>query len=168
MNLDHIKALYEHNSWANARMLDAVSKLTLEEFTEDLRNSFRSVRDTLVHLMSAEWIWLRRWKGTSPPAMLAPAGFSTISSIKMRWAEIEHEQEEFLSNLTEQSLEVVIGYVNTRGEPFRYPLWQMIIHVVNHSTYHRGQITTMLRQLGAEPVATDFLLFYDSMAGYQA
>ena len=77
---------------------------------------------------------------------------------------MEHEQAEFVAGLSEESLGTVIEYVNTRGESFAYPLWQMLQHVVNHSTYHRGQITMMLRQLGATPVATDFLVFYDVMS----
>lgn len=161
MVLDYIKELYAFNWWANARVLDAASKLTSEAFTKDLRNSFRSVRDTLVHIMSAEWIWLQRWNGTSPKAMLAAEDFPTLADIKTLWAEVEHEQAEFLPRVSEESLAKVIAYVNTKGESFAYPLWQMMCHVVNHSTYHRGQITTMLRQLGFEPAATDFLLFYD-------
>jgi uncharacterized damage-inducible protein DinB len=166
MDLDYIRVLYEYNRWANARILAAASKLTPEELTKDLRNSFRSVRDTLVHIMSAEWIWLKRWKGTSPKAMPASSDFPTISSLTTRWAEVEHEQAKFLSSLTKESLGITIAYINTKGERFEYLLWQMLCHVVNHSTYHRGQVTTMLRQLGAEPAATDFLLFYDLNPGY--
>jgi uncharacterized damage-inducible protein DinB len=81
--------------------------------------------------------------------------------LQTKWAEIEREQADFVSGLPETSLETVIAYVNTKGETWRYPLGQMMQHVVNHSSYHRGQITTMLRQLGAEAVSTDFLLFFD-------
>jgi uncharacterized damage-inducible protein DinB len=165
MHLDYIKELYSFNRWANARVLDAAAKLTPEAFTKDLRNSFRSVRDTLAHIMSAEWIWLQRWKGTSPKAMLAAEDFLKLADIKTRWAEVEREQAEFLSRADEESLAKVIPYINTKGESFAYPLWQMMCHVVNHSTYHRGQITTMLRQLGFAPAATDFLLFYDVKSG---
>jgi len=161
MDLDRVKALYEYNSWANSRILDAASKLTPERFAKGLGSSYRSVQDTLVHIMSAEWIWLKRWMGISPKAMLEPSDFPTISSLRSRWSEIERGQEQFISSATEESLNTIIAYVNTQGETWRYPLWQTLQHVVNHSTYHRGQVTTMLRQLGAEPVATDFLVFYD-------
>ncbi|MFQ5797682.1 MAG: DinB family protein [Bacteroidota bacterium] len=163
--MNRIKALYEYNWWANARILDAASRLTPEKFTKDLRSSYPSVRDTLVHVMSAEWIWLKRWKGTSPKAMMAPSDFPTISLLRPRWAEVEHEQAEFVRSITGESLKTIIAYVNTEGETWRYPLWQTMQHVVNHSTYHRGQVTTMLRQLGAEPLATDFLVFYDTKSG---
>ena len=81
--------------------------------------------------------------------------------LKARWFEVTREQTEFIASITENSLKTPITYVNTQGETFTYPLWQILQHVVNHSSYHRGQITTMLRQLGAKPEATDFLLFYD-------
>jgi uncharacterized damage-inducible protein DinB len=165
MEVKRLQELYKFNTWATAKMLDAVSRLTPEEFTKDLRNSFGSVRDTLVHVLSADWIWLERWRGISPKAMLSAADFPTIASLRARWMAIESQRAEFVSNVTQESAEKIITYVNTKGETWRYPLWQMLVHVVNHSTYHRGQVTTMLRQLGAEPAATDFLLFYDEGGG---
>ena len=78
---------------------------------------------------------------------------------------MEQEQAEFVASVTEESLEATISYINTRGVRWTYPLRQMMQHVVNHSTYHRGQVITMLRQLGAEPVATDLLLFQDAKSG---
>ena len=163
MDLERIRALYEYNRWANARTLDAASRLRSDEFTKDLGSSYPSLRDMLAHVLSAEWIWLRRWQGTSPKALLDPAEFPSISQLRARWAEVERELAEFVAGVTEESLETTISYVNTKGERWTYPLWQMLQHVVNHSTYHRGQVTTMLRQLGAEPVATDFLVFYDAV-----
>ena len=122
------------------------------------------MRDTLVHIMGAEWVWLERWKGNSPKALLPAAEFSTVSSIRNRWAEIERDQRGFIAGVTEELLKKIIAYTNLKGNPYRYPLWQILQHLVNHSTYHRGQIITMLRQLGVQPPATDFLVFYDTIA----
>lgn len=162
MDLQSIQALYDYNRWANARVLDAVSKLSAEQFTRDLENSFRSVRETLVHILSAEWIWLERWNGTSPKSMLGAAELSGVDAICKRWDKVENERADFIRSLSEEKLATAISYVNTRGQTFAYPLWQMLVHVANHSTYHRGQITTLLRQVGAKPVGTDFLAFYDA------
>ncbi|MBI4547081.1 MAG: DinB family protein [Ignavibacteriae bacterium] len=164
MDLDRIKALYQYNRWANAKVFDTVSTLKLEEYSRDLKSSYRSVRDTMVHIISAEWIWLTRLRGTSPKAMWLPSDFPTVLTLRSRWESLAQEQAEYMGKLTEESLSVLITYVNTRGETYTYPLWQILQHVVNHSSYHRGQITTMLRQLGAEPVATDFLLYYDMVS----
>lgn len=164
MDVERIRALYEFNRWASVAVLDAVSALPPEEWTRDLKNSFPSVRDTLVHILWAEWIWLRRWKGVSPKSVFDPTEFATVDLLRTKWLEVEHEQASFVTGLNEESLKTVIEYVNTRGESYAYPLWQMLQHVVNHSTYHRGQITMMLRQLGGTPVATDFLVFYDLLS----
>lgn len=156
-----MQTLYEYNRWANARILDAAAKLTAEQFARDLRSSHRSIKDTLVHLMSGEWIWLMWWQGKSPKAMLAPAEFPTQDALRARWAAIEREQAEFVGNVTDESLHQEIRFVDTQGGSYSYLLWLMMQHVVNHSTYHRGQVVTMLRQLGGEPPDTDFLMFYD-------
>jgi uncharacterized damage-inducible protein DinB len=162
MNPKDFQTLYQYNRWANGRVLEAVSKLTAEQFTRDLSNSFGSVRNTLTHIMGAEWVWLRRWKGTSPKSFHDPAEFPNIQTLRAKWVEIEREQIEYINSLTDESLATMITYVNFKGESWTYTLWQMLQHLVNHSTYHRGQVTTMLRQLGAAPAATDFLLFFDT------
>lgn len=165
MNKKDIQLLYEYNRWANARILDAVSALTNEQFTRNLPSSYCSVRDTLVHVLSAEWIYLMRWQGISPKAMFNFTDFPNIELLKAKWVEVESHQTRFLQTVTEESLGTVIAYINTKGEKWKYPLWQMMQHVVNHSTYHRGQVTTMLRLLGAETTATDFLVFIDTKSG---
>jgi uncharacterized damage-inducible protein DinB len=162
MNTHDVVYLNEYNKWANARMLELASKLTSEQFAADLRSSHRSVRDTLAHTLAAEWIWLERWKGTSPEALLTASAFPTIESLRERWTEVEQDYTEFLSGLSEDALEKVIAYTNTRGEQWKYPLGSMIQHLMNHSTYHRGQVTTMLRQLGAEVRPVDLLVFMDA------
>lgn len=161
MNTQDVEYLNEYNRWANARMLDAASKLSAEQFTADLKSSHRSVRDTLAHVLAAEWIWLERWNGTSPKALLDPAEFPTVDSLRTRWAEVEANYHSFVGTLSDETLEEVIVYTNTRGEEWKYPLGQMIQHVMNHSTYHRGQVTAMLRQLGAEVLPVDLLVFMD-------
>ena len=161
MNLHDLEYLNEYNQWANAKMLDAASKLNPEQFTSDLKSSHRSVRDTLAHTFAAEWIWLERWKGTSPKALLAASDFPTVDSLRTRWSQLEKEYTEYIAGLMDDSLERVMAYTNTKGEQWEYPLGSMIQHVMNHSTYHRGQVTTMLRQLGAEVTPVDLLVFMD-------
>jgi uncharacterized damage-inducible protein DinB len=161
MNKDDVEYLYDYNLWANARILDAVSKLSPEQFTMDLQSSHRSVRDTLAHILAAEWIWLERWKGVSPKALLSPAEFSTVESLRARWAQLEEDYGKFVKGLTDESLAKVITYTNTRGENWSYPLSQMVQHVGYHSAYHRGQVVTMLRQLGAVVYPVDLLVFMD-------
>jgi len=161
MSKKDIQILYEYNHWADDRILAAASALTEEQFIKDLSSSYCSMRDTLVHILSAEWIWLMRWKGISPKVMLNPVDFPNINVLKVKWAEVKKDQANFLNKVTDESLAKVITYVNTLGVEYNYSLGQMMQHVVNHSSYHRGQVTTMLRQLGAAAVPTDFLIFID-------
>lgn len=164
MNKEDVAYLYDYNRWANARILDDVSKLSPEQFTMDLKSSHSSVRDTLAHILAAEWIWLERWKGVSPKALLSPAEFPTVESLVARWAQLEEDYARFIRGLTDESLATVITYTNTRGENWSYPLSQMLQHVGNHSSYHRGQVVTMLRQLGADVNPVDLLVFMDVKA----
>jgi uncharacterized damage-inducible protein DinB len=163
MDVALIQELYRYNRWANDRVFEAVAALSRQDFTKGLCNSYPSVRDTLTHIVSAEWIWLQRWNGTSPRRMFDPEEFSELKSLRARWEEVSADQRAFLGAITRERLSAVVPYVNLQGQTWRYPLWRQMYHVVNHSSYHRGQITTMLRQLKAVPVATDFLVFHDEL-----
>jgi uncharacterized damage-inducible protein DinB len=161
VRLTEYRELYAFNRWANHRVLDMVSALSDEELRRDLRNSFPSIRDTLAHNLSAEWIWMERLKGHSPVGMPDEFKAYGLAEIASRWRTLEAEQETHLAHLTEADLARMIAYRNIRGEPKAFAQWQILRHVVNHATYHRGQITGMLRQLGKVPLATDMIVFFD-------
>jgi uncharacterized damage-inducible protein DinB len=165
MTLEDVRLLYEYNGWANNRVLDACAGLSPEEFTRELGSSFPSVRDTLAHIMGAEWLWLERWSGRMPTELLASKEFPDLASIRQRWAAIGGDVLSFAVRIKAEDLTRVHNIRTTKGEPYSHPLWQMMQHLVNHGTYHRGQVTTMLRQLGAKPVATDLIAFYRQRAG---
>lgn len=164
MELTDIHELYGYNCWANHRSLAAAGKLAAEAFHRPMGNSFSSLRDTLAHILGAEWIWLERWLGRFPTALLDPGDFPTVQSLESRWKTVEQDQTRFTQSLTPQRLNESLAYLNRSGQRFSYPLWQQMVHVVNHSSYHRGQVTTLLRQLGAEAVSTDCLAYYDEKA----
>lgn len=161
MDLKTIRLLWDYTLWADGRVGEAVSKLSPEQYTQDLRSSHKSVRDTLVHVASAQWIWLSRWKGTSPKAMWPSQDYPRFSALKDRWDALHAETEAFVASQSEVSLEREVSYQNLRGEPKRNILGLLLLHMVNHSTYHRGQVTTLLRQLSAEPLPTDLAMFLD-------
>jgi uncharacterized damage-inducible protein DinB len=156
-DLDH---LVQFNFWARDRIVAAVRTLDIDQYTRDLRNSFSSVRDTLVHLYSAEWVWLSRWEGTSPTTPIDPAIYPDLDSLMRAWHELERRFRDYVSAVGDD-VERVIDYRLMNGTPGRSAFWQMLQHVVNHGTYHRGQVTTMLRQLGATPPkSTDLITYY--------
>jgi len=160
MNLADIRTLYEYNSWANHRTLEACAALNDEQFTRDLGSSFKSVRDTLCHIFGAEWLWLERWHGRSHPGLLPASEYPNFDAVKTAWSRVEHDLLDFIAGITEGDLNRNYEYKTTQGVESVSLGWQMFQHVVNHGSYHRGQIATMLRQLGAKPLGTDLILFY--------
>lgn len=161
---DEFRELFAYNRWANEAILNAAATLTEEEFVRDMGSSFPSVRDTLVHVMSAEWVWLSRWRGISPTAM--PEAWKTfgLPEVRAQWNELDAALRAFVDALAEKDLDAPVAYRNLAGDSFTEPLAQLLRHVVNHSTYHRGQVTTMFRQLGHQPPATDLIRFYRASA----
>jgi len=118
------------------------------------------VRDTLVHVMLVEWLWLERWHGRSPNSFPPTSDFPTLDSVRARWAEIDTDLRDYIASLTPEEVQRVVHHKTTAGVPYSHPLWQMLQHLANHGTYHRGQITTLLRQLGAKATGTDLITFY--------
>jgi uncharacterized damage-inducible protein DinB len=163
MTKDDIRLLYEYDRWANRRMLKAASTLSDEQFTRAMSGGFHCVRDTLLHILGGEWIWLTYWR--NPPdspasvselrakrdALFSPEAFPNINALQSKWMEVELEQSEFVNRVNNKSLAKMLP---VRG--MRLTLMHLMQHVVNHSTYHRGQVALTMRQLGAEPLATDF------------
>jgi uncharacterized damage-inducible protein DinB len=160
MSPQEIRLLFDYNSWANHRSLDAAEKLTQEQFTQPLGSSFSSVRDTLAHIYGAEWIWLERFHGRSPSGLPDVTQFRDVASLREGWLQHEERLLAFVQGLSQSDLDHVMEYKTLKFGSYSNPLWQSMQHVVNHGTYHRGQVTTMLRQLGAQPVLTDLMHFY--------
>jgi len=161
MNHRDLLTLLDYHYWARDRVLDAVAALSPEQFTRDLGSSFKSVRDTLVHLYAAEWAWHSRWQGVSPTAMLPMDQFPDLESIRRQWREHETKVRALVDSLGEAGITRVFEYRTLNGQPGASEFWQMLQHVVNHGSYHRGQVTTMLRQLGvAPPKSMDMIAFY--------
>src|SRR5215472_17539896 len=123
MDRNDLKELYTYNRWANHQTLSAAGKLDGEKFLRNLGNSFSSVRDTLAHILSAEWIWLERWQGRYPTELLNAADFPTVQSLDARWKTVRQDYERFIQALTRQRLEEDLAYLNRTGQRFSYPLW---------------------------------------------
>lgn len=161
MNQRDAQTLLDYHYWARDRMFEAVERLTPEQFTQDVASSFRSVRDTVVHTYGAEWIWYSRWRGESPTALPTAEAFPTVASVQTAWREHEKKVRAFVGSLDDHGLERVIAYKLLSGQSGASVLWHMLQHLVNHASYHRGQVTTLLRQLGAAPPkSTDLITFY--------
>lgn len=168
MNAEDFRLLYDYNSWANHRTLDVCAQLTEDQFTRDMGSSFRSARDTLVHIMLVEWLWLERWHGRSPNSYAPVSEFPNVDAVRARWAEIDSDLRDYIASLNPEEVQRVVHHTTTAGVPQAAPLWQMLQHLANHGTYHRGQLATLLRQLGAKANSTDLIAFYRERAAQTA
>ena len=164
MTPEEMRTLYDYNAWANHRSLEAASKLTNEQFTKPLGSSFGSVRDTLAHICGAEWIWLERFQGRSPSSLPDVLECADVASLRKKWTEQGARLLAFVAQLKQEDLNRVMEYKTLKFGIYKNPLWQSMQHVVNHGTYHRGQVTTLLRQLGAQPILTDLMHYYRERA----
>jgi uncharacterized damage-inducible protein DinB len=155
-NADAVR-LFDYTVWANHKVMRAAATLSVDDFKRDLASSHGGVRGTLAHTMGAEWIWLERFKGVSQTRGMDEGEFPDIVVLRDRWAAIEDHRASWLENLKPDAMSATLRYRNLKGQEFENPLWQLVQHVANHSTYHRGQVVAMMRQLGAKGVATDMV-----------
>ena len=160
MTPEEMRTLYDYNAWANHRQMQAAFNLSADQFVKPLGSSFGSVRDTLAHIYGAEWLWLERFQGRSPSSLPDVSQFNDAAMLQDRWSEFEPRLLTFVGGLAQADLDRVMEYKTLKFGVYKNPLWQSMQHLVNHGTYHRGQVTTLLRQLGAEPILTDLMHFY--------
>lgn len=161
MTRDDLQTLVDFHYWALDRTLAAVDRLSAEQFTRVLGGSFPSVRDTLAHLHGAEWIWLERFRGHSPTTRPGPERFAGMADVRAAWTETEADLRGFVGALDDTGLARQIEYRLLNGQAGANRVDHLVQHLVNHATYHRGQVTTMLRQLGAAPPEqTDLIAFH--------
>jgi uncharacterized damage-inducible protein DinB len=178
MNISDIQTLYAYNRWANQRMFSVLETLSKDQLSTEMTSSFPSIQESVLHILAAEWIWLKRWTGRSPRASVTNAGtsfmmlsalsdggvatetLSSLAGLRSFSGSLEQERGEFLRGLTDERLLAPLTFSDMSGVEHSAPLVHLMQHLVNHGTYHRGQVTTLLRQAGAETIALDMLYFF--------
>ena len=161
MNHQDVQLMFDYHYWARDRLLEAAALLTPDQFTRAMGSSFGSVRDTLAHIYAAEWAWYSRWVGEPPTALLPPEMFPDLAAIRSTWIDHEGKMRAFLAGLGEDGIHRVFEYTLISGHRGATVFWQMAQHVVNHASYHRGQVVTLMRQLAAAPPKPmDMIAFY--------
>jgi uncharacterized damage-inducible protein DinB len=161
MNHKDLQVMLDYHYWARDRMLDALEPLSAEQFTREMGSSFRSIRATVTHIYFAEWAWYLRWVGDSPSAPLPADMFPDLAALRKAWTEHEAKVRALVEGLGDDGINRVIEYKLLSGTPGASVFWQMLQHVVNHASYHRGQVTTLLREIGAAPPkGEDMIVFY--------
>ena len=154
---EDLSRLLRYTVWANHRAMRVAATLGVDDFKRDLGGSHGGVRGTLAHMMWAELVWLERLKGLPTPARTDESEFSDVVALRDRWTVLEQHREAWLEAVLDSAVADTIRYKTTEGVAYESPLWQLVQHMANHSTYHRGQLTSFYRQLGARPVSTDMI-----------
>ena len=161
MTYEDVTDLLDYHYWACGRLLDNLANITPEQFAQPMGSSFDSIRDTLAHMLKAESIWVSRLKGEKPEIGQTLELYSELSAIRSRWSQMERELRACVTSLGRKDIDKVLAYKDLRGNDQLDPVSQILLHVVNHGTYHRGQVTTMLRQMKVEPPpSTDLIVFH--------
>jgi uncharacterized damage-inducible protein DinB len=146
--------------WADRQVLDSLRGVAPEHLVRDTGSSFPSVLATMVHVLGAERIWLSRFSGVSLQRVPTVEDYPDLLSLILAWEETVAALEAFLAGLTTDQLAAPLTWTTTRGATHTAPLWQPVLHFANHSTYHRGQVVTMLRQLGYPAPSTDMVYWF--------
>jgi uncharacterized damage-inducible protein DinB len=152
--------LFDYNGWASRTIFDAAQQLPEEQYFRDLKSSYGGVHGTLCHVVWAEQLWLHRWKRLPNPAVPQGTDLKSLVDVRGRWEQVEQERARFVGSLGDGQLDDTRVVKPSTGGEYTHTFRQMFRHFVNHSSYHRGQIVTFLRQLGTTPPSTDLILYY--------
>jgi uncharacterized damage-inducible protein DinB len=152
----------DYHAWATRRLMDAVEGLSDEELGRDFGTADKSVLDTLVHVYAADRLWLGRILGHPNPGF---AGFITpadrsLAVLQKDWPALLEGWKQWAAGLTEERALEPLSYADLKGGARKEPLWQIVFHVVNHGTHHRGQVSGFLRTMGRVPPGLDLIIYY--------
>ena len=160
MTVKDLETLFDYGYWANAGLRDVLSQMPAEQFTRPVAGSYGSIRNTMVHMLSAEWGWLERCGGAARGPALSAGDYPTVASVFDRWHVVETRVREFLASLQDQELGRVVEFVIGGGARQSMALGHLLHHAAVHGVHHRGQVALLLRALGQVPGNFDVLLYY--------
>jgi uncharacterized damage-inducible protein DinB len=160
MTADDLRTMYDYGYWVNRQLFDVMSRLTPDEFTRSLAGGHASIRNTMVHAMSAEWGWVDRCGGPRRGPALVPADYPTPLSVVERWREVEAYVRLFLKDLRDEDLARIVEFSLGGGPTHAMKVGELLQHGAVHAVHHRGQIALLLRSLGYAPGNFDMLMYY--------
>lgn len=159
MTVEDLRHLFDYGHWANGKLFEVIGRLTADEFAGPLSGPHGSVRNTMVHLLSAEWGWLDRCGGPGRGPQLKPDDYPTPDALRGLWRTVEGHARVFLSTLTDGDVTREVAYSLPAGPTHALTVGEMLLHAANHGTHHRGQVSLVLRARGHSPDNFDLLLF---------
>jgi uncharacterized damage-inducible protein DinB len=158
----------QYHRWATEQIMEQAVALSAEQLMTNLKTSFGGVYETIVHLYQSDRIWLDRLKERPSGKFEDYTAPGCVWELADAWAEVQQQLIGFASALTEADMDRSITYRNLAGQTFSSPIWQILLHVVNHGTHHRGQVTAMVRQLGGTPTNLDLIRYHRSIVPAQS
>ena len=165
MTADEVRELFAYNAWANRQLFAAAAALLEEHYFRDLGSSHGGIHGTLAHIVWAEALWLRRWLRQPEPAVAQGRDLRTLAEVRTRWEQVEDERTGFLQGVTDATLVERRAMKPSTGGEFQHTFAEMFRHAIDHSSYHRGQVVTLLRQVGAVPPNTGLIVYYRAHPG---
>ncbi|MCG6541365.1 DinB family protein [Pseudomonas sp. KSR10] len=167
---NHFELMASYNQWMNSKIYQAAGQLGRDELAMDRGAFFGSILGTLNHILVADIIWLKRF-ATPPhglpalreivelpyPSRLDQILFEDVAALSKRRFWLDRQICSWVSELSNDDLELVLSYRNTKGVPGNKRFSSLILHFFNHQTHHRGQVTTLLSQAGRNVEVTDLL-----------
>ena len=157
MTKDYFKEAAEYNLWANTIICGWLEQINDEQWTKEIISSFNTIQETVLHIISAEKAWVQRFKKQPFEWLQTTYKGSKEEHIKL-WKENSAELKAFVDAFDENDLDKNLDFKRLNGDAYSMPYYQLFAHVVNHATYHRGQLVTMLRQAGFEGISSTDLL----------
>jgi len=151
---------FDYTLWASAKLLDAAGRLSAEELTQDLKVSHTSLLGTLQHIYYADRIWLSRLELKTLTHFADPDPGPDIEALKEHWPVVIKSLRDFVEYAPEELFEQDLAFKRLNGDAQKVTHWKVFLHIVNHATLHRGQVMSMLRQLGHVPPGTDYLFYH--------
>lgn len=153
-----LSQLSAYNIWANQLLLDAINQLPEEKQKQEVAGSFKSLYATVLHILDAESIWWQRMKLQERITRPGDDFNGSMNELANGLLHQNRQWNKWIINANEHQLQHVFQYRNSKREQFKQPIYQMLLHVFNHGTYHRGQLVNILRQVGEEKIPkTDFI-----------
>ena len=159
LSVEALKDLLDYSAWASMRLVEASAQLPAEQLTRDFGTADKNVLGTLVHTFAADRVWATRVEGHAPASFVSDADYE-IAVLRKEWPGVHERWRRWAAHLTDDDAAREISYTDMRGNRWQQPPWQIVLHVVNHATHHRGQAVGFLRSMGQTPPPIDLTVYY--------
>ena len=160
MNLKEITELFDYNLWANNRLFETAAQLTSEQYLQDVKAGHESIHGTLTHIVGAQKVWLARWLKAPDTSLLRGKDVRSLLELIAIWEKVSSDTAALLATFTDERLRQAMTITTSTGALYTHTFQQMMQHLVDHSTAHRGQVKAIMRQFGISPPGVDLIHYY--------